>query len=427
MQRIITLDSQLVLEAYNEAHDFQYIETNSQIIEELIQMDKVKPLIDSVSLTLQETINISSATQELTASINEVADQSVQLSDQSDEMMKQAKRVQHTIREALNDFSVSAQEVSDASQQFEEFLQYIYNITDIIDLIRNVADQTNLLALNASIEAARAGEQGLGFAVVASQVRKLSEETKQAVGQITQVTSKVLETANTIGEGTKLMGSQIAKRVEVTNGAISGLDQIMDQIESFSEFTANVASIVEQQAAATSDITDRTTIMLGHQEEIQQYAMATGSDIYNVSKKVNSLRMESLNINSHLSDIQILRTVKTDHLLWRWRVYNSLLGLHHDNNESDKDGKLCRLGKWYEQNKNNHKLASLPSFQALVEPHARVHHLAEEALESIRINRRDQAESLIIELEQASQNVVHVLEQLKQEMINQFRSVSKDA
>lgn len=422
LQRILMLDSQLVLEAYNEAHDFQYIETNSQIIEELIQMDKVKPLIDSVNLSLQETSNISSAAQELTASIQEVADHSVQLSDQSEDMMRQAKQVEHSVREALQDFSDTAQDVSRSSQHFEQFLQSVHSITDIISVINNVANQTNLLALNASIEAARAGEQGLGFAVVASEVRKLSEQTKEAVGQITKVITTFTDTAKRIGEETKSMGSHIAERVETTSEAIDSLEQIMERIEGFRDFTANVASIVEQQAAATSDITERTSTLLRHQEEIQQFASATGKDIYEVSRKVDSLRLKTLKINSQLSHSQILRTVKTDHLLLRWWVYNAALGFRHADHQGDEIQEPCRLTQWNEQNKDNSKLVSLSTFRSLEERHESVHHLANEAMAYIQSNQHVQADKRIIELELASQNMVETLDQLQQEIIQQARS-----
>lgn len=424
LQRIVMLDSQLVLEAYNEAHDFEYIETNSQIIEELIQMDKVKPLIDSVNLSLQETMNVSSSAQELTASIHEVAEHSVQLSDQSGAMMQQARQVQLTVKDALKDFSATAQDVSEASQQFEQFLLSIHNITDIIDVISNVADQTNLLALNASIEAARAGEQGLGFAVVASEVRKLSEQTKGAVEQITQVITRIIGTANTIGQETRLMGSHIAERVEATKEAVNDLEQIMEQIESFRDFTANVASIVEQQAAATSDITERTSTMLGHQEEIQQFAIATGRDIFEVSRKVDSLRLKTLRINSQLSHSQILRTAKTDHLLLRWWVYNDTLGFQHDNHERLSRQGACRLSQWCEKIKNDSSITSLPSFPALQEQHAHVHRLTDAALESIQSQGTGgllQADNVLVELEMASQRMVQVLEQVQQEMMQRIR------
>ena len=58
------------------------------------------------------------------------------------------------------------------------------DITNIVSLVSGISDQTNLLALNASIEAARAGEQGRGFAVVAEEVRKLAEQSQQAVKDI---------------------------------------------------------------------------------------------------------------------------------------------------------------------------------------------------------------------------------------------------
>ena len=74
-------------------------------------------------------------------------------------------------------------------------------ITDIIQVIGDIASQTNLLALNAAIEAARAGEHGLGFAVVADEVRKLAERASEAAKEITAL---IKESTKRVQEGASL-------------------------------------------------------------------------------------------------------------------------------------------------------------------------------------------------------------------------------
>ena len=109
-----------------------------------------------------------------------------------------------------------------------------HRIGEIVGLINSIAAQTNLLALNATIEAARAGEAGKGFAVVASEVKNLANQTAKATEDI---------------------GTQIAAMQQVTGAAVTAIRGVGETVVGIDEIVGSIAGAMEQQAAATREIT----------------------------------------------------------------------------------------------------------------------------------------------------------------------------
>ena len=107
-------------------------------------------------------------------------------------------------------------------------------IGDVTQLITSIAEQTNLLALNATIEAARAGEAGKGFAVVAQEVKQLAAQTAKATSEIS---------------------TQIAEMQAATHDSVGAIKEIGGTIGRISEIATTIASAVEEQGAATQEIT----------------------------------------------------------------------------------------------------------------------------------------------------------------------------
>jgi methyl-accepting chemotaxis protein len=202
--------------------------------------------------------SVASATEELTSSVNEIS-----------------RQVQESARIA-NDAVGQAQRTNDL---VGELSQAASRIGDVVELINTIAGQTNLLALNATIEAARAGEAGRGFAVVAFEVKALAEQTAKATGEI----------------GQQITGIQAA-----TQGSVAAIKEIGLTIGRISEISSTIAAAVEEQGAATQEISRNVQqAAQGTQQvstnitDVQRGASETGSASSQVLSAAQSLSGDS--------------------------------------------------------------------------------------------------------------------------------------
>src|SRR5699024_570578 len=179
-------------------------------------------------------------------------------------------------------FTELVQGIRSMSTRSEALLQTIRQldsnateISDIVQLVGNIAKQTNLLALNASIEAARAGEHGQGFAVVAEEVRTLADESAQAVQSISalvttiqtdvsqvvgeiedqeQVASKEAETATTTSESVEAMTTTVNEMADSVVEISQYVSRQLENIEMTAQQSQEVAAIAEETSAGAEEV-----------------------------------------------------------------------------------------------------------------------------------------------------------------------------
>ena len=247
----------------------------------------------------------------------------------------------------------SSSSISDESSQVAEAIDSLSNVTSgintFVSMINGISEQTNLLALNAAIEAARAGEQGRGFAVVADEVRTLAQRSAEATSEISTLIDQVNQ--------------------EMTD-VVKGIERVRGQS---SEINSNSTSI-ESTANLIVDLSRK---------------------MYNV---INNTTVDSF-----------IQTVKMDHIVWKYDMYQVIQGLSNKTAADFPDHTMCRLGKWYYQGEGAEKYSSNSAFRAIENPHSEVHMHGIAALNANSQGDNAKALNEIEQMESASVNLIGAL------------------
>ena len=242
----------------------------------------------SSAIAIQET---AEALEDVRLLAEEVNQRAITSSNHSTQMMDELNHTTDAINQLVEGIEKITSGNQLALQDIHQLEKNALKVEHIIQLVGDIAEQTNLLALNASIEAARAGEQGKGFAVVAEEVRKLADESADAVKGITQLIQTIqLDVQTVVGKMTEQVSfaegevARISETTSAVDGMSSKVKEMADSIVEISEFVSKqlnniektaqqsqeVAAIAEQTSAGALEVQSATDDQVRSIEQIDQ-------------------------------------------------------------------------------------------------------------------------------------------------------------
>lgn len=235
-------------------------------------------LVERITQTTQTATDniatVASATEELQASSQEIADRVHKTSDIAGQAVARAEETSQT----MNSLSATAEEIG-----------------NVVDIVKRISDQTKMLALNATIEAARAGEAGKGFAVVANEVKNLATQTEKAISDI---------------------NAQIQAIRTATSSAVDAISGIGGAIGEVNTLSSDISTSIEQQTAAIREISTNAQEVSAHTQEISTDIGAAQERAQDALTTAENLRVLATNIRSDVTEMDarfrsVLRSTDT--------------------------------------------------------------------------------------------------------------------
>ncbi|WP_199244010.1 methyl-accepting chemotaxis protein [Bacterioplanes sanyensis] len=252
----------------------------------------------AVQVQQSEISQVAVAVNELSSTSSEVASNASDTAGAAQNATAEGQSGMVNAEENKRRMGRLTDQIDDATGVITQLDEQAQQITGILATIQGIAEQTNLLALNAAIEAARAGEQGRGFAVVADEVRTLSQRTHEATGEIQEMIDNLKQHSQSAVSIMQTSKDLTAETADSAAQVTQSLTAIADALGDISERSQNIANASREQHAATEEISRIATAIQSASDDLA----GNVAEAMNQSGQLHTL---STNIAGNLSRFRV--------------------------------------------------------------------------------------------------------------------------
>ncbi len=368
-----------------------------------------------------ETNSQAAANEQLSASIQQTADSFQKANENQERVNQSVLEGKRALESALGQLEISNNYISKLADVIKGLHERVEYIDKAVGVINDITGQTHILSLNASIEAARVGEQGKGFAIIASEVRKLSDNTNSSAGEIKnnalQINEGMKETVRAMEESSNSLKTSIEAAKEILNP----FKEIEESTREMTEMIELLSSSAEEQTAAVQEMASHSTEIAeatNFSETVSRDTEANVSLSWQVADLawkgiLASIDEEELGLSLFLSKRLV------DHAQWIYK-FVSIFRDEKEENIELADYHKCKLGQWYygegSQIIKNYSKKAQDLFNKLEDPHRRVHVHGLQAIEELRKGNKDRVYEEIAGLTEASKEIEFTFIQLIDEV-----------
>ncbi len=358
--------------------------------------------------------SISAAIEQMTATVGTITENSANAQDYAEKTMQAAREGVSISEQAGQTMGGIARSVSQTSDKATQLADSSKQMEGIISQIKDIAEQTNLLALNATIEAARAGEAGKGFAVVANEVKSLANQTSQSTQEISGIIENFVSSIQEIVSSMEEVMGSVEAGQKVTSEMKGRVEDISEHAQQVSILMGEINNAISEQSSASQEISVASSEILQSSRENRAISENNASLSRSSSQKVSELIDTLAGLVEQDSRI-VIKLAKSDHITWKRKLSDMVLGEAGLSDDELKDHTQCRLGKWY-YDVGMKNFQSSETFKAMEAPHKKVHALGKEIAMLVRQGNTEKAYKAFGELESQSEQVVAYLTELEREL-----------